>query len=187
MNYGLLALTFVSVNLDFFFMLIFLLNQYRLDRVILGYLVGNIILLTLSFTVGKALALFLPEWVLGLLGFLPIWLALHDNDEANKTKASHSEVLSVLLTYLSVCSGCNLAIFLPVLTGETWPQFLLTLCFIGGLAVLVVLLIKLIANIPAVTRLMQHDGEKLMRVCYILVGLWVFWDSGLISHVLAWL
>ena len=78
MHYGVLALTFLSVNLDFFLMLVFLLKKYRLWQVLLGYLLGNLILLTASFFVGKALTLFLPEWLLGFLGVLPIWLAFHD-------------------------------------------------------------------------------------------------------------
>ncbi len=78
MNYWLLLVTFVAVNLDFFIIMLFLLHRYRTVDVMVGYLVGVVILMTLSFTIGKALALFLPEWILGLLGFLPIYMALHD-------------------------------------------------------------------------------------------------------------
>ncbi|MDE4483504.1 hypothetical protein C1S40_15595, partial [Lactiplantibacillus plantarum] len=74
MHYGVLALTFLSVNLDFFLMLVFLLKKYRLWQVLLGYLLGNLILLTASFFVGKALTLFLSEWLLGCLGVLRVWL-----------------------------------------------------------------------------------------------------------------
>ncbi len=185
MNYGLLTLTFISVNLDFFFMLIFLLKKNRLSRVILGYLLGNIILLTASYIIGKALAVFLPEWLLGILGVLPIYMAFRDDDDGEKTAQHKSQVISVLITYLSVCAGCNLSIFLPVLVGETLTHFLFTLVFIGALTVLIVLLIKLIADIPMVSKVMAAHGEKLMKVCYIIIGLYVFWDSGLISHLIA--
>lgn len=186
MNYGILTLTFLSVNLDFFFMLIFLLKKYRLSKVIIGYLLGNIILLTLSFVIGKALAVFLPEWILGVLGILPIYLAFRDDDDDTKQKSTHnSPIISVLITYLSVCAGCNLSIFLPVLVGESLTNFLITLVFIGTLTVLVVLVIKLIANIPIISQIMDRYGEKLMKICYILIGLYVFWDSGLISHLIA--
>ncbi|VDG20227.1 cadmium resistance transporter [Lactiplantibacillus mudanjiangensis] len=185
MNYWLLTVTFLSVNLDFFFMLIFLLKKYRVSQVMIGYLIGNLILLTASFFIGKALALFLPEWILGVLGILPIYLAFHDDDDDDGDKTSHSPMLSVLMTYLSVCAGCNLSIFLPVLVGETMVHFLMTLVFIGVLTILVVLVIKLIADVPAVSRVMTAHGEKLMKVCYVLIGLYVFWDSGLISHLIA--
>lgn len=184
MNYYLLGLTFLSVNLDFFFILLFLLRRYRLDKVIIGYLLGTIILLTLSFGVGKALASFLPEWLLGALGFLPIYMALKDDDDDTQQQTKHAPITNVLLTYLSVCAGCNLAIFLPVLAGETAPHFLMTLLFIGSLTIMVTVLIKFVADLPPVTRFMDHFGEPLMKICYILIGLYVFWDSGLISHVI---
>lgn len=184
MNYWILALTFISVNLDFFFMLLFLLKKYSVPKVMLGYLLGNIILLIASYVIGKALAAFLPEWILGILGFLPIYMAFHDDDDDDGAKSHRSPVLSVLITYLSVCAGCNLSIFLPVLVGETWTNFLATLVFISFLTILVVLLIKAVANIPAVSRVMETHGEKLMKVCYVLIGLYVFWDSGLIEHLI---
>jgi cadmium resistance protein CadD (predicted permease) len=184
-NYWILALTFISVNLDFFFMLIFLLKKNKLSKVILGYLLGNIILLVASYVVGKALAVFLPEWLLGVLGILPIYMAFRDDDDDDKTSDHKSQVLSVMITYLSVCAGCNLSIFLPVLAGETLTNFLLTLVFIGILTILVVLVIKLIADIPAISKVMAAHGEKLMKFCYVIIGLYVFWDSGLISHLIA--
>lgn len=185
MNAGVLGLTFLSVNLDFFFMLIFLLKKYHLVQVILGYLLGNLILLSLSYLIGRTLSLFLPEWVLGVLGILPIYLALHDDDDAVGEKQHQAPVWAVLVTYLSVCAGCNLSIFLSVLVGETVPNFLATLVFIGGMTLLVVLVIKLISTVPLVTQVMTKYGEKLMKVCYIVIGCYVFWDSGLIRHLIA--
>ncbi|KRM77811.1 integral membrane protein [Secundilactobacillus collinoides DSM 20515 = JCM 1123] len=184
MNYWLLLITFISVNLDFFFMLIFLLKKYPLPKVMLGYLLGNLVLLTLSFFVGKTLALFLPEWLLGVLGVLPIYMALRDDDDNADDKTSSSQVWAVFITYLSVCAGCNLSIFLPVLVGETMVHFLMTLAFISVLTLIVVIIIKGVAGIPAVATVMTAHGEKLMKACYIVIGLYVFWDSGLISHLL---
>lgn len=120
MNYGILGLTFISVNLDFFFMLLFLLKKYRLPQVMLGYLLGNLVLLSASYFIGQALAVFLPEWLLGILGLLPIYLAFHDDDDDDGAKQLSSPVLNVFLTYLSVCAGCNLAIFF---TSSSWTKF----------------------------------------------------------------
>ncbi len=166
-------------------MMIFLLKKYRVWQVMIGYLLGNLILLTASFFIGKTLALFLPEWILGVLGILPIWMAFRDDDDDDGDKTHRSPVVSVLVTYLSVCAGCNLSIFLPVLVGETMLHFLMTLVFIGVLTVAVVIVIKLIADVPVVERVMAAHGERLMKVCYVLIGLYVFWDSGLISHLIA--
>lgn len=184
MNYWLLLLTFFSVNLDFFFMLIFLLKKFKLSKVILGYFLGNIILLSISFTIGKTLANFLPEWILGILGILPIYLALYDNDDDTKHLEHKSDIMTVLITYLSVCAGCNLSIFLPILAGESLNNFLITLLFIGTLTILIVLVIKLISQSKLVEIIMKKYGEIAMKICYLTIGLYVFWDSGLISHLL---
>lgn len=188
MTYWVLALTFFSVNLDFFFILLFLLKQYRFSQVLLGYWCGILVLMSASFLVGKTLATFLPEWALGLLGVLPIYMALHDDDdEADQNSSAHAPVITVFVTYLSVCAGCNLAIFLPVLAGESWTQFGLTLIFISALTVMIVWLIKALADLPAVTRVMDRFGERLMKVIYVAIGCYVFWDSGLIHHVISWI
>ena len=187
MNYWILTLTFISVNLDFFFMLLFLLKKFSFVQVMLGYLLGNIILLIASFLAGKLLSVFIPEWLLGILGILPIYLAFKpDNDQAD-LKQHKSAVLSVLITYLAVCSGCNLSIFLPVLLGKTLAEFLMMLLFIGSLTILVVILIKFISNISLIAKAIEKHGEKLMKICYIAIGLYVFWDSGLITHIVAFL
>lgn len=185
MNYWLLTLTFLSVNLDFFFMLLFLLKKYPRNAVILGYVLGVMVLMTLSFAVGKTLALFLPEWLLGVLGVLPLYMALRPDQDSDQVQHRDSAVLAVFLTYLSVCAGCNLSIFLPVLAGETLAHFGITLVYVALLAAAVVVVIDLIGRLPVVVNLMKAYGDKLMRVCYAAVGLWVFWDSGLISHLLS--
>ncbi|WP_056966930.1 cadmium resistance transporter [Apilactobacillus ozensis] len=184
MNYWLLALTFLSVNLDFFFMLIFLVKKYNLRQSIIGYIIGVTVILTLSFIIGQTLAYFIPEWMMGILGLLPIYMALKDDDDEDNVSSHKSPILSFVITYLSVCAGCNLSIFLPVLIGISLKQFIIILIFINTLTIVVTIIVKFIADIRLVNKVMQKYGEKLMKICYILVGLYVLWDSGLIEHLI---
>ena len=112
-------------------------------------------------------------------------MAIHDNDEEQDNDSKKSPIVTVLLTYLSVCSGCVLAIFLPVMVGESFNNFLIALLIIALLTIVIVFIVNLVADMRVVTGLMDRYGEILMKVCYILIGLYVFWDSGLISHVVA--
>ncbi|MDO4903247.1 MAG: cadmium resistance transporter [Limosilactobacillus sp.] len=187
MKFLLLLFTFIAVNLDFFLIMIFLLRKYRVRDVAVGYLIGVVFLMTISFLVGKALALFLPEWVLGALGILPIYMALHDDDDEAESHDHRSPILSTLITYLAVCAGCNLSIFLPVLTGLSLVNFGLAVLFIGVLAVLVVFLIKQVGSLPTVNSFLAKYGEITMKVIYIGVGLYVFYDSHLIVHLIGYL
>ncbi|KAA8439196.1 hypothetical protein FKV75_02675 [Weissella paramesenteroides] len=184
MNLGILIITFLGVNFDFFFMLLFLLKKYRVSQVIIGYLIGVVILLTASYSIGVVLASFLPEWILGILGVLPIYMAIHDNDEERDNDSKKSPIVTVLLIYLSVCAGCVLAIFLPVMVGESFNNFLIALLIIALLTIVIVFIVKLVADMRVVTGLMDRYGEVLMKICYVIIGLYVFWDSGLISHLI---
>ncbi|MDM5041377.1 cadmium resistance transporter, partial [Pediococcus acidilactici] len=116
---------------------------------------------------------------------LPIYLAIKDDDdEVNATQSGASAVGTVLVTYLSVCTGCNLAIFLPVLMHAQLAEFFVALLLILGLSAVAVLVINLLSKNPFVSQVMEKYGEKLMKVCYVLIGLYVFWDSGLVTHLI---
>ena len=184
MNYWLLTLTFIAVNLDFFFILLLLLHHYRLRDVMVGYLICVLLLMSASYLIGQALALFLTEWVLGTLGILPIYMAIRDGDDEAGKQRQHSPVLATLATYLAVCAGCNLAIFLPVLIDLSSQKFLLAAIFIAVLSAVAVIVVKGIGKVPVVKRVLEKNGELLMKVIYIGVGLYVFYDSGLIHHLL---
>ncbi len=66
----------------------------------------------------------------------------------------------------------------------TFSHFAMALIFIGALAVAVVWQIRAIGELPVVKRTLTRYGEILMKVIYIGVGLYVFYDSGLITHLL---
>lgn len=51
MNIGVIVITFLEVNIDFFFMLLFLLKKYNVVEVLVGYLVGVMLLLVGSYFV----------------------------------------------------------------------------------------------------------------------------------------
>ena len=186
MHWMLLFVTFISVNLDFFFMLLFLLRKYKVSSVLIGYLLGIVSLLILSYIIGYTLKLLLPLWVLGLLGFIPIVMAFND-DDCNKDKVYSSAILSTFLTYLSTCIGCNLSLFLPVLVNENRIQFVITLIYIACLTVIVVILIKLLEKNYFINQIMSKYGELLTKICYIGIGIYVFFDSGLVNHVINFL
>lgn len=184
MNWWIIFITFIAVNLDFFFILLCLLDRYNVKKIIIGYLCALLVLVTISFLLGKTLALFLPEWFLGILGILPIYMALHDNDDQPNQSQKYGPILTTFITYFAVCAGCNLSIFLPILTSLSIRQFLLALIFVAGLSIVAVLLINAIGNLPLIKRVMTRYSEPLMKLIYIGVGLYVFWDSGLISHLI---
>jgi cadmium resistance protein CadD (predicted permease) len=85
-----------------------------------------------------------------------------------------------------VCSGCVLAIFLPIMIGKSIHDLVITILIIAILVTMIVFIIKLVVTTNLVMKIMNQYGEIMMKICYILIGLYVFWDSGLIHHVLSY-
>ncbi|MFC4761448.1 cadmium resistance transporter [Fructobacillus durionis] len=183
MNVLVLALTFLAINLDFFIMMLFLLKKYSFRAVLFGFMAATMLLMVLCFIAGQLLENFLPEWLLGVLGIIPIYVGLKGEDEEEGDVQAKSPFWIVFGTYLSVCTGCNLSIFLPVLLGKSWTTFAVSLVVIAILTLLVVSLINWVDQKKLVTEVIDRFGEQLMRICYILIGLYVFYDSGLIAHL----
>ena len=183
MNFGIVLVAFISVNLDFFFMLIFLLQKYRLKIVIIGYSISVLLILLLSYIIGFTLLKLFPEWFLGILGIVPIYLAFHDDDADDKKEKYQLGILDVILTYFSTCLGCNLSIFLPILISEDIVNFIYTLVFIVILTAIVTVIIKSIMNNNFVTKFMEKYGEITMKICYVFIGVYVLFDSGLMEHI----
>lgn len=186
MNIGVVIVSFLAVNLDFFFMLLFLLNKYKFNEVLWGYFSAVIFILLISYSIGFALTRLFPEWSLGILGFVPIWMAIHDEDEEYVSNGRKG-LLGVVITYLSTCLGCNLAIFLPILTGKNITDLFETLFIVGGLTLGVTILINAIRRIQTISNIMEKYGDQLMKICYVVIGLYVMFDSGLINHIYQWL
>lgn len=186
MNWLLILITFLGVNLDFFFILLILLKKHHLKAVMMGYLLGLWSLLILSFSVGQILDRFLPEWLLGVLGLLPIYMAFKDEDESDQTAHHPSSVIVTTITYLSVCAGCNLALFLPVLSMVNGWEMLEILLVLSILSIVLVYVIKKIGDVKVINQLMENYGERLTQIVYVGVGLYVLFDSGLIAHVISW-
>ncbi|USS90530.1 cadmium resistance transporter [Fructilactobacillus carniphilus] len=185
MNWWLLTLTFIAVNLDFFVLLLFFLKRFSLRAVLTGYWLGMLSLLVLSYVLGQTLEHWLPEWLLGGLGFLPIYLAIRgDEDEDAEPEQRHSAVITVLLTYLTVCAGCNLSVFIPVLLGQSLVAFLETVAYLTVLTVLVIVFLKRISQLAVVNQILERYGDRLMRFSYLVIGLYVLFDSGFITHIM---
>lgn len=184
MNWWIIGLTFIGINLDFFVILLLLLQRFRLLPVISGYCLGLIVLLGLSFGLGKILQTFLPEWLLGVLGIFPIYLAFHDDDDVTQNKTSTHPIKTTFLTYLSVCSGCNLSLFLPILTNLNSKQFIEATLFILLLSIILTVMIKIIGDLKTIQKFIHKYSEPLTKIIYVAVGCYVFWDSGLITHLI---
>ncbi|MCO6183992.1 cadmium resistance transporter [Leuconostoc fallax] len=184
MDLGLLTLLFFGVNIDFFILLLVLLQRYHFTSVWLGYSLGVLSSWIIGALLGQTLQLLIPTWFIGLLGLIPIWMGFHDTDSTDKDFKYKSGSLAVFSLYLSACGADNLAVYVPILSTMSLLATVLT----AGYFMLLVFLSLIIADrfdkIKVVDHFLQKYGSLTTRIIYIMIGIFVIIESGLIRVII---
>ncbi|MCT4396843.1 cadmium resistance transporter [Periweissella beninensis] len=184
---SLVTMLFIGVNLDFFVILLLLLQKYSYKDNLIGYELGMIIVFSISAFAGQIIQSFIPEWSIGLLGLIPIYMGFkgEDDDENNNDQhKSNKGVMAVLLIYLVSCGADNIAVYVPVLATMTVTSILITVLYFIILTAISLTLAYSFGQIPIIKNLFERFGEPLSRIIYILIGIFVMFDTGLFQQIM---
>lgn len=183
---SLVTMLFIGVNLDFFVVLLLLLQKYRFRDNFIGYELGMLLVFVISAIAGQLIQTIIPTWAIGLLGLLPIYMGIkgEDDDVNNSSKStSNGGMTAVLLMYLISCGADNIAVYVPVLATMTTAAILLTLGYFIILTAISLILAYLFGQIPIVKYVFERWGSPISRITYILIGLFVMLNTGLIQFI----
>lgn len=183
----LVTMLFIGVNLDFFVILLFLLQKYSYKDNLIGYELGMIIVFSISAFAGQIIQSFIPEWSIGLLGLIPIYMGFKGEDDDGNNDDQHKSnkgVMAVLLMYLVSCGADNIAVYVPVLATMTVTSILLTVLYFIILTAISLTLAYFFGQIPIVKNIFERFGEPLSRIIYIFIGIFVMLDTGLFQQIL---
>lgn len=183
---SLVTMLFIGVNLDFFVVLLLLLQKYRFRDNFIGYELGMLLVFVISAIAGQLIQTIIPTWAIGLLGLLPIYMGIKgENDDVNNSSKSTSNggMTAVLLMYLISCGADNIAVYVPVLATMTTAAILLTMVYFIVLTALSLILAYLFGQIPIVKYVFERWGSPISRIIYILIGLFVMLNTGLIQFI----
>ncbi|ADG40771.1 MULTISPECIES: cadmium resistance transporter [Leuconostoc] len=184
---SLVTMLFIGVNLDFFVILLFLLQKYRFRDNFIGYELGMLIVFAISALAGQLIQTVIPTWAIGFLGLLPIYMGIkgenEDEDDQSKS-ASHRGIIAVLTMYLASCGADNIAVYVPVLATMTTTAILITMVYFIVLTAVSLTLASFFGQIPIIKRIFERWGSPLSRLIYILIGLFVMFDTGLIQFII---
>ena len=183
---SLVTMLFIGVNLDFFVVLLLLLQKYRFRDNFIGYELGMLLVFVISAIAGQLIQTIIPTWAIGLLGLLPIYMGIkgeNDNDNNASKSTPKGGMLAVLLMYLISCGADNIAVYVPVLATMTTAAILLTLGYFIILTAISLILAYLFGQIPIVKYVFERWGSPISRIIYILIGLFVMLNTGLIQFI----
>ncbi|MCP8854331.1 cadmium resistance transporter [Latilactobacillus sakei] len=186
---------YISTSIDYLIILMVIFGSVnRKERwlVYWGDLLGTSVLVAASLVLAFILGFVPQEWVLGLLGIIPVLMGLRllisgesDDDEVveSQMKKRRNIIMNVAIITIATCGADNIGIYVPIFaqsTAQTLTVILITFFFMLSLFCYVgYLLIK----IPKVAEILERYGMYITAVVYIGLGLYIMFESGTVQHL----
>lgn len=186
---------YISTSIDYLIILMVIFGSVnRKERwlVYWGDLLGTGVLVAASLVMAFILGFVPQEWLLGLLGIIPVLMGLRllisgesDDDEVveSQMKKRRNIIMNVAIITIATCGADNIGIYVPIFaqsTVQTLAVILITFFFMLSLFCYVgYLLIK----IPKVAEILERYGMYITAIVYIGLGLYIMFESGTVQHL----
>ena len=186
------VVVFISTSIDYLVVLtiLFATQGARHGRAIYGgqYL-GTGILVAASLAAAFLLNLIPHDWVIGLLGLIPIALGIRvlvvdedvDEDEiADKVRGSGSKLAAFTALTLAL-GGDNLGVYVPFFSRTTGPQILVILAVFAVGIFLLCQLSQRLAAVPAIGETVEKYEKVIVPVVFIGLGVYLLIENGTVD------
>lgn len=183
--------TYIATSVDeFFIVLVFFSREKgkrRMSGVVWGQYLGTTALIVVSLLAAFGLSFVPQDWIIGLLGLVPIALGLRvafkkeeeaEEDEViNSTRKYRSVVLS--MTLLTIASGGdNIGVYVPLFSSLNVSQIGVTLAvFYISIAILCLLSYRL-ANFKYLRETIEKYERIIVPVVLIGLGIMILSENG---------
>jgi len=192
------ATAYISTSIDYLIILMLIFSQVRSHKqrwaVYLGDLLGTGTLVLAALILAFILHLVPAEWVLGILGIIPILMGLKllikgeeaTDDIVHETLSSQRGLmLNVATITIATCGADNIGIYVPFFVTLSPSAIvivlltflvMLTLFFIAGYS---------LVKVPIIAGILEKYGRWLTAAVYILIGLYIMVESGTLTKFLS--
>lgn len=192
------ATAYISTSIDYLIilMLIFYRTKTRNQKisVYIGDLLGTSVLVLVSLILAFLLHLIPADWILGLLGLIPITMGVrlllgNDDDDSDlvngKLKDSHRIITNVAVITIATCGADNIGIYVPYfVTLSKYEIIIVLLTFLIMLTIFFLLGYGLV-KLPPIANFLEQYGRWITAIVYILIGLYIMIESGTITKLIS--
>lgn len=180
----------ISTSIDYFLILFLLFSQAKKPgekrTIYFGQLLASFILILLSSILSQVANVFLADWFLGLLGFVPILLGvriLFENEEETEIPDSKIGLLSII--FISLASGVdNLGIFTPYFTTLSTLETLLTAGLILLETVAICYLAEKFGSLHSISEFIEKYEKMILPTIFIILGIYILFEFGTMTYLL---
>ncbi|HGR7354157.1 Cad superfamily protein [Streptococcus pneumoniae] len=191
---------YISTSIDYLIILIILFAQLSQNRqkwhIYAGQYLGTGLLVGASLVAAYVVNFVPEEWMVGLLGLIPIYLGIRfaivgedaeeeEEEIIERLEQSKANQLFWTVTLLTIASGGdNLGIYIPYFASLDWSQTLVALLvFVIGIIIFCEIS-RVLSSIPLIFETIEKYERIIVPLVFILLGLYIMYENGTIETFL---
>ena len=190
---------YISTSIDYLFILLIIFSQNHtkkgLRQIFFGQYLGTGILVAISLFAAYVLNFIPQDWIIGLLGLIPIYLGIRvafvgeeeeeEGEVVEKLGSRGTNRLFWTVSLITIASGGdNLGIYIPFFTSLSFSEIVTSLivCAIS-VAVLCYISYKF-AKISFVSETLEKYERIIVPIVFIGLGIFIMIENGTIQTIL---
>lgn len=191
---------YISTSIDYLIILIILFAQLSQNKqkwhIYAGQYLGTGLLVGASLVAAYVVNFVPEEWMVGLLGLIPIYLGIRFAIVGEDAEEEEEEIIERLeqskanrlfwtVTLLTIASGGdNLGIYIPYFASLDWSQTLVALLvFVIGIIIFCEIS-RVLSSIPLIFETIEKYERIIVPLVFILLGLYIMYENGTIETFL---
>lgn len=191
---------YISTSIDYLIILIILFAQLSQNKqkwhIYSGQYLGTGLLVGASLVAAYVVNFVPEEWMVGLLGLIPIYLGIRfaivgedaeeeEEEIIERLEQSKANQLFWTVTLLTIASGGdNLGIYIPYFASLDWSQTLVALLvFVIGIIIFCEIS-RVLSSIPLIFETIEKYERIIVPLVFILLGLYIMYENGTIETFL---
>ncbi|HEX1810954.1 CadD family cadmium resistance transporter [Streptococcus pneumoniae] len=191
---------YISTSIDYLIILIILFAQLSQNKqkwhIYAGQYLGTGLLVGASLVAAYVVNFVPEEWMVGLLGLIPIYLGIRfaivgedaeeeEEEIIERLEQSKANQLFWIVTLLTIASGGdNLGIYIPYFASLDWSQTLVALLvFVIGIIIFCEIS-RVLSSIPLIFETIEKYERIIVPLVFILLGLYIMYENGTIETFL---
>lgn len=185
---------YISTSIDYLFILLIIFSQSHTQKgirhIFWGQYLGTGILVAVSLFAAYVLNFIPQDWIIGLLGLIPIYLGIRvavigEEEVVEKLESRGTSRLFWTVALITIASGGdNLGIYIPYFTSLAFSEILIALVvFVISIAILCFISYKL-AKISFVSETLEKYERIIVPIVFIGLGIFILVENGTIQTLL---
>ncbi|CMU98546.1 Cad superfamily protein [Streptococcus pneumoniae] len=191
---------YISTSIDYLIILIILFAQLSQNKqkwhIYAGQYLGTGLLVGASLVAAYVVNFVPEEWMVGLLGLIPIYLGIRfaivgedaeeeEEEIIERLEQSKANQLFWTVTLLTIASGGEkFGIYIPYFASLDWSQTLVALLvFVIGIIIFCEIS-RVLSSIPLIFETIEKYERIIVPLVFILLGLYIMYENGTIETFL---